>query len=497
MSLAGRSGLARIRGSLQGSSFVRQVLAVSGSSFFSLALSLAVGPINSRLYRPLDYGTLALFGAIFTLAGVVGALQYEMAIPVAEDEDEGAHLLLLSLLLVLFWTVVAVLTVAWAGPALARFIAKDDPQIARFLWFLPPGVFLAAMYQVLNRWAIRQQKFQAFSAANILGSSLGSACTIGMGLSGMGFKGLIVGEVLSKSSMDGVLAWAGYRRFMDRFRNLSWQGLKHAAARYYRFPLYNSWAVLLTNLSNIAPVFLLTKGFGASYTGYFSLCNRVLFLPTLLISGAITPVFYSRAKKAQVEGNLRALTLNILNGIGALNISFTVFVAVFGELLFVWAFGPQWRRAGQYAAGLAPWILCAFLVNPLEGLPMLFDRQRTVFGFQLVLFGVRSGSILAGIALKHDLAAIWMFGTTSALYTLVYLAWLLKLVDAPIKPLARRMGRELLLSGALFGACRLFAAWVGNRPLPTLLVLAPVLGFFAVRGVRQLLQARETTAQEA
>ncbi len=65
-----------MRGLLSGNSFASHVLAVSGSALAAQALSVLVGPINSRLYRPVDYGTLSLFAAMFQTVCVVSTLQY-------------------------------------------------------------------------------------------------------------------------------------------------------------------------------------------------------------------------------------------------------------------------------------------------------------------------------------------------------------------------------------------------------------------------------------
>jgi len=167
-----------------------------------------------------------------------------------------------------------------------------------------------------------------------------------------------------------------------------------------------------------------------------------------------------------------------------------VFLGLFGEWLMVLVFGPQWRRAGQYAVALAPWVLCHFLVNPLEALPLVYDRQRTSFAFQIVLLALRTASLLVGIHFHSDLLAMWLFGGTSAVYMLFYFAWLLRLVKGPVLRTLASLGRELALALAVFGVCRwLMEASHYNRWI-TAAALVPVLCYFTVRGTRQLLLGR-------
>jgi O-antigen/teichoic acid export membrane protein len=337
---------------------------------------------------------------------------------------------------------------------------------------------------------MRIQAFPQLSLVQITQGILASICTVTLGFLHAGLPGLIAGSIVS--TLFGIYAFGrlAYPQFRSLWPRLSLAGLQAAAQRYYRYPLYVTWATLMNTFSGLVPVLLLTKGFGNEYTGYFSLCQRILFLPVLLVSGAITPVFYSRAKLAQKDGTLARLTTRLVESITGVNVFFSVFLGLFGEWLLVLVFGAQWRRAGQYAVALAPWVLCNFLVNPLEALPLVFDRQRTSFIFQVVLLGLRTASLLVGIHFKSDLLAMWLYGGTSAVYMLVYFAWLLRLVQGPVARTLGRLGRELAFALVLFGACRWLLEVSHHNRWITSAALIPVLCFFTFRATRQLLSAR-------
>jgi len=479
-----------LRGVLSGRSFASHVLAVSGSAFVGQALSVLVGPINARLYRPMDYGTLSLFGALFTSIGVVSTLQYEMSLGTAEDDGEALHLIVLCFLLIAGWSVLIALVVFGAPALVSRVLSRDDGSFLKYLWFLPVGIAATALMSTFQRWAMRERAFPQLSLVQVVQGLLGSVCTVTLGLLHAGLPGLIAGSMVS--TVYGIYRYGrlSYPRFRALWPGLSLAGLRAAARRYYRYPLYTTWSTLLASFGGLVPVLLLSRGFGPVYTGYFALCQRILFLPIILISGAITPVFYSRAKQAQKDGSLARLTIRLVDSISGINVFFAVFLALFGEWLFVLVFGPQWRRAGQYAAALAPWVLCNFLVNPLEALPLVYDRQRTSFIFQLVLLGLRSASLLVGIHYRSDLLAMWLYGGTSAVYMLVYFAWMLRLVAGPVAQTLVRLGRELGLALATFGACRWLMELSHHDPWITSAALLPALCFFTYRGTRQLLLGR-------
>jgi hypothetical protein len=85
---------------------------------------------------------------------------------------------------------------------------------------------------------------------------------------------------------------------------------------------------------------------------------------------------------------------------------------------------------------------------------------------------------------------MWLYGGTSAVYMLVYFSWLLRLVDGPVAKTLGRLGRELVLALAAFGACRWVMEASHHSRWITSAALIPVLCFFTIRGTRQLLLGR-------
>jgi O-antigen/teichoic acid export membrane protein len=413
-----------------------------------------------------------------------------MSLATTEDDTEAMNLFLLCFLVIAGWTAVAAVATFSAPQAVTDLLSKDDTQFLRYIWFLPLGICFTAIMQTFKRWTMRERDFPRLSKVQVVQGLVASVCTVTLGFLHAGLPGLIVGSLAS--TLYGIWAYGRhcYPKFHALWPGLSLAGMAAAARRFYRYPLYTTWSTLLGTFSGMVPVFMLAKGFGNTYTGYFALTQRILYLPIVLVSGAITPVFYSRAKQAQLDGPLARLTTRLVDSIAGINVFFSVFIGLFGEWLFVLVFGSQWHRAGQYAAALAPWVLCYFLVSPLEALPLIYDRQRTAFVFQAVLLFVRIGSLLIGIHYHNDLLAMWLFGGSSAVYMLAYFGWLLHLVDGPVAQSLGRLGRELAFALVVFGACRLLLGAVHYRPWVLVVTLVPLLCYFSFRGTRQLLLGR-------
>lgn len=95
---------------------------------FAQALTILALPVLTRLYSPEDFSLLAVYVAILGILTVVACLRFEIAIPLPEQDEEGAHLLVLALgsalaIGALLWMVVMLLpaqiTDSLGAPALS------------------------------------------------------------------------------------------------------------------------------------------------------------------------------------------------------------------------------------------------------------------------------------------------------------------------------------------------------------------------------------------
>lgn len=436
------------------SSFLSHVLAVSGSTTLIQIIGVLSAPINSRLYSPTDYGQIAVFGASFAVLTLVATMRYDGALPVAESSRDAVHLLLLCLLLNATFASLFALAILVVGANFSQWLFGNNSMQA-YLWFLPLGLFLNGMFAILSSWAVRKQAFGPLSSVRLAQAIVGTGVTITLGMLHFGFAGLVAGSLASYALGLPKLSAIALAEIRREWRCISWDGLQQSMRTFYRFPLFNLPSLLLNNLGSQLPILMISSTFGPLYTGYFSVCQRLLLLPTLLISGAITPVFYSRARQAHLNGNLQTLAGNLVKGIVGINVPFIILIALFGEQIFTLALGEQWSRAGLYGSLLAPWLLFNFLVTPLATLPLVLDRQRSELFFQFILAGCRIGALWLGSQLRSDLVAIGVFGAVSAILMIMYLIWLLRLARVSIISVFNKLALEIAISAILIGGCRI------------------------------------------
>lgn len=74
----------------------RSVAVLAGGTALGQGLAVLASPFLTRLCTPSGFGVLSAYTAIFSILVVVASLRYELAIPLPEDDETAANLLVLS-----------------------------------------------------------------------------------------------------------------------------------------------------------------------------------------------------------------------------------------------------------------------------------------------------------------------------------------------------------------------------------------------------------------
>ena len=205
-------------------------------------------------------------------------------------------------------------------------------------------------------------------ASNRIVQSGASAC----GQLGFAFfpwgGGLIAGNILG----NGIAAFSLCRRVWKEEK-----GKKHAvcrrsllkeAGRYRKFPQFSVAGGLLNTISFQMPAILFSSLYSPVVLGYYAIVERILSLPTLLISTSVADVFRQRASdEYRRNGNCRGLLLRSTFSLALFGLAPFCALVVFGPAAFFLVFGDKWGNAGVYARLLAVMFLFRFVFSPMAG----------------------------------------------------------------------------------------------------------------------------------
>lgn len=387
---------------------------------------LASTPVLTRLFSPDDFGVLAVYASLTGLVGVVAALRYELAIPVAESDAQATTLGLLGIVITLATSLVVWGLLVVTGDTLLRWFQME--ALAPYLWMVPVGIALVGTYQVLSFWSVRDGTFATQARTKLLQGGGQAGVQLAAGVLSTGAVGLLVGDVMGRSLGITNLAREVWTRHHERIRRVQVANLWEEACRFWRFPVFSGSASILNSAGLRMPALLLAAQFGPAVAGWFAISQRVLGAPMALVGQAVSRVYLGdlarlrREEPAKMPGLYRRWSLRLLL-LGAVP---SLLLALAAPWAFGVAFGPEWIEAGLYTRLLALMLGVQFVVSPLSQTLIVLDRQN----LQLVWDGVRT-TLIAGVfvgSALYDLSALQVVGAYSLAMAATYaLLWIVSM----------------------------------------------------------------------
>ena len=389
--------------------FVKDISILVTGTTFAQILTILASPILTRLYGPEAFGLFALFTSITSIIGVIACLRYELSIMLPESEEDAISLLSLCILIV---TIISLLTVPiiWFGQVpLCQLL--NAPDLAPYLWSVPPFVFLSGVFLALNYWNSRTKQFRRLAISRVTKAVTTTGTQIGAGFTqNAGGGGLILASVFGQLVATLVLAGQIWRDDYHLIkRSLNFQQMRDGFTRYKKFPLIDTISSLLNTISWQLPAFLLAAFFSPVIVGFYALGFRMLQLPMSLVGSSISQVFFQRAAEAKREGTLDILVENVFKVLIMIGLFPILILTFIGQEVFSVIFGQVWAEAGVYTQILSIWALIWFITTPLSLLYIILEKQEFGLKFNIANFVTRLGSLVIGGLLGSPEIALGLF----------------------------------------------------------------------------------------
>ena len=239
--------------------FADNVLTLAGGTTLALGVSVLASPITSRLFGPEAFGLATLFRSGAAMLAGIACLRYEMAIVLPKKDDDAAQLFAIcGLALMTMTTLTAILTYVF-GTRLLPYL--NAVELSPILWLFPITVFLRGSQLPLKFWYTRQKQFRINAAGRVLSSFPISVAEIIGGSAGFRTGGnLVVIRIFGLIFAPAFFVWRLLRGEVHFFiRNVKPEGVLRLAKKYIKFPMFDTWSILLAQLSTDAPILLLTS----------------------------------------------------------------------------------------------------------------------------------------------------------------------------------------------------------------------------------------------
>jgi O-antigen/teichoic acid export membrane protein len=351
-----------------------------GSSIIAQALPILMLPVLTRIYPAEAIGLLALLMSIATTLCVIATLRLDLAIVLPEQDREAVEI---AGLVCGTTTAVVVLTL-FVGTIPGLLPLPDPIPALAFTSLLCLMVVAMVVQQVSIGLATRRGSFSAIAAGTVVNQSanqlyaLVSGCVSGVlsGLAEARVFGQAIGSALLMFNARHAWREIAFRRAFRTWRIL--------AARYRSFLFFNTPYSLCGTVTRDAPLYALLLLQSTAMAGYYGLARTVVFAPALLSSSAFSQLFFRFALKNGEPAALGGTVRHWLR-VGTMS-SAPLFacVGVWGEEMFLLAFGSSWSISGEFASSLSIAAWWSLQTSWPERIFEIRNRQGTALAIQTV-----------------------------------------------------------------------------------------------------------------
>ena len=365
------------------SEYARNVLTLMSGTTVAQAIPVAITPVLTRLYSPAEFGLFAVYMALIALGAMIATGRLEMAVLIARKDADALRLALTSLAVSVVFSILTLCVIVIGGQQIAARLGQ--PELENWLYIVPFSIFLFSVYKVLLHWLNRKKHYALMSRTRVVQSGSVSALQMLVGLAAKIASGLALADCLGR--IVSLMMMSGKVKATMKLPRFSLARQYALIRRYRNFPFLGSPASLLNVLSLQLPYLVIPAIFTSVVAGMYFLVFRVLMMPVALIGEAMMEVFRNRAlEDLKRHGTCRPVFVRTLLSLTLIGVPPALLLVFFGQEIFAFVFGEDWREAGRYAAILAPMALFRLVCAPLGGVLFIREKLKLILLLQSMFF---------------------------------------------------------------------------------------------------------------
>lgn len=380
--------------------FIRSVGQLVGGTAIAQLIMVVALPVLTRLYSPSEFSILAVYAALLAILTSVASLRLELAIPIPEEEEVAASLLVLALCFSIAFSAAISAPILLFPHKIAR--ALNVPDFAPHLWMVPLGVWVTSSYLAVQYWSTRKKKFPRIARTRVAQAVSGMGTQAGAGLFSLGAFGLLLGHMLSGAAGIASLARDAWKNDKSSFQSVSPRKMVRALRDYSKFPKYSAPEALASTAGSQLPVILVASIAIGPEAGFLMLATRAMGAPLRLIGLSVAQVYLSRAPEELRQGTLRDFTALTFRSLLRAGVGPILFAGIVAQPVFALVFGEEWRRTGEIVAWMTPWCILQFVASPVSTVMQVRMRQGSMLALTTTGLAVRVGAILVAAAIAPE-----------------------------------------------------------------------------------------------
>lgn len=406
----------RLRRFVPESSFLRKWLLLASGTLMGQALVVITSPLLTRLFTPEEFGLFAVFIAIVGIAVVLSGLRYELAAPLASNDEDAAAIVAVVFLTSGLLAAILAGLVWFFGDWLAGQL--NVAELAHWFWLLPPALLIWGAGTALSYWSIRRNTYGVNAVNRTVQLGTQTAGQLVMGVVGWGAPGLILGYLCGYVTRLGHYLIRLPRSDWQLLAAWQWSRLRAVAHEHWRYPAFSLPSSLLARVSQLGPAIIIAAMFGPAMAGFYAVAQRVVGLPIRMLSEAASQVFLGELRGLERPA-LRQFFLRTLALFGGLALVGMLPFLFFAPPLFHLLLGSGWAEGGIFVQLLTPLYIARFIDVPVSQLLNSLNRHQIHFFLTVLSVGALIASFL--VAFLLSLSVFQTIALLSALQTMVYI----------------------------------------------------------------------------
>jgi O-antigen/teichoic acid export membrane protein len=397
----------------------------------SQLIPFLVASFLTRIYLPSEFGVFSNVLALSTLFGIVSCGRLELAIPLPKEKNESQDILFTALFFTFLITILSFVI----------FILKNhigsfyrDNNLSNYLLYVPICVLSFGLLGVTNNWILRNNEYKVLSTIKIIQSIINNFGALLFGIIGFGIHGLIIAWLLSQFIPIFFILFK--EKISWKKERFSFRTIKQVLKKYKDFPLINSLHAFTDIFATQVILFwMISAFFGEDNLGLFAQMNKYIKAPIVLITSAVSQIFYVEVSKAINDKRFimpylkQAIKTTIFFAI-----PFSLVILFFAPQLFSIYLGKKfidYGLAGEMAQAILPILFLMFIISPISGLPILFKKQTKAFSMSLFGYGIAILGLFVGDFYNLTIFnSLIIYSCMFSIYYIMLLLWYIKMIKS-------------------------------------------------------------------
>ena len=369
--------------------FFRNLLTLTTGNTIAQAIGLLAIPILTRLYSPEEFGQVALFISIVNVIAIAANGRYDMAVVLPKRDGQSFHLMVGSVgIAAVFAMVTLVILVFFYANITSLFEASSFRGI---VWFLPIMVFLLGVHKSMQYWFTRKREYITIARNKVALSSTQNAVKLGRAIFSNGYWGLIVGTFIGEFVALIHYVSVFFRVDAWRLRLFSFKTMIKAFREYSNFPKFLMPMGVVNTFSVNILIFALSAIASNAMVGFYERAWRVVNLPLSLLSTSFGNVFFEKMTKTS---NPRRFYLQSYFANLSLALIIILPIVFWGEAIFVFVLGNDWKVAGTIARAIAPLTVFNYATACVSSVFSVYQKNQILLIWQILYLAIVLGWIL-------------------------------------------------------------------------------------------------------